>query len=45
MSPSDPVPSASVPTSSAVRTDVWAFALSLVAVLAAKAGWLPVLPW
>lgn len=41
-----PVPSLSVPaTPLGGRIDALAFALATLAAVAAKAGWLPVLPW
>lgn len=49
MSPSEPVSVVPVSSPSAVsaaaRGDALAFLLALLAALAAKAGWLPVLPW
>lgn len=49
MSPSEPVSTvpASAPSSlsAAVRADAFALLLAVLAALAAKVGWLPVLPW
>ena len=49
MSPSEPVSAVPAPApssvSAAVRADAFSLLLAVVAALAAKAGWLPVLPW